>query len=330
MTTRIDVHAHITPQNWEDMRSRYAGEWPRIAHDRPGCATLFRGDRPFRVVTDQLWDPARRIADMDAARVDRQLLSPPPDLFCYWADASGAAEFARMQNDHIADVVARHPARFYGAGTVPLQDPDLAVKELERVRGELQLHAIEIGTHVAGRPLADERLIPVFQAAERLDAPLFVHPCGPAIGMDRAPSPQYGTSIGYPLDTAVTIYGLVTTGAIERFPRLRICWAHAGGAFPFVLPRLEHAWTRIAAVKQAAPKPPSAYLENFYYDSITHSPAALRFLLDTLGAARVVMGTDYPFAMGVDDPVALLAGVPEAEQIMSTNAERFLGVKEAR
>jgi aminocarboxymuconate-semialdehyde decarboxylase len=147
--------------------------------------------------------------------------------------------------------------------------------------------------------------------------------------MDRAPSPQYGTSIGFPLDTAVTIYGLLASGAVERFPRLRICWAHAGGAFPFVLPRLEHAWAKVAAVKQAAPRPPSAYLENFFYDSITHSRAALRFLLDTLGAGSVVMGTDYPFAMGVEEPVAQLAGIAEAEQIMGTNAERFLGVKEA-
>jgi aminocarboxymuconate-semialdehyde decarboxylase len=261
---RIDIHAHITPPTWEDMRGRYAGDWPRIVHDRPGCATLLRGDRPFRVVTDQLWDPARRIADMDRMGVDRQLISPPPDLFCYWADPAGAAEFARMQNEHIAEVVARHPTRFYGAGTVPLQDPDLALKELERVRRDLALHAIEIGTHVAGRPLTEERLTPLFQAAERLDTPIFVHPVGPAIGMDRAPAPHYRTSIGYPLDTAVTIYGLVATGAPERFPRLRICWAHAGGAFPFVLPRLEHAWNMVASVREAAPRPPSAYLANFF------------------------------------------------------------------
>jgi len=328
---RIDVHAHITPQNWEDMRSRYAGDWPRIVHDRdrPGCATLLRGDRPFRAVTDQLWDPARRIADMDRARVDRQLLSPPPDLFCYWADARGAAEFARMQNDHIAEVVARHPQRFYGAGTLPLQDMDLALKELDRVRRELRLHAIEIGTHVAGRPLADEQLIPLFQAAERLDTPVFVHPAGPAIGMERAPSPQYGISIGYALDTTVTIYGLLATGAVARFPGLRICWAHAGGAFPFVLPRLEHAWNKVGAAKQAAPRPPSAYLDNFYFDSITHSRIGLRFVIDTLGADRVVMGTDYPFAMGVEDSVTDLDWIAEGQQIMGANAERFLGVKEA-
>jgi aminocarboxymuconate-semialdehyde decarboxylase len=327
---RIDVHAHITPENWEDMRRRFPGDWPRIRHDSPGCATLFRGDTPFRAVTDTLWDPARRIADMDRTQVDRQLLSPPPDLFCYWADATGAAEFARMQNDHIADVVARNPGRFYGAGTLPLQDPDAAIKELERLRGELGLHAVEIGTHVAGMPIADERFVPVFRAAERTNTPIFVHPAGPAIGMDRAASPQYGITIGYPLDTAVAIYGLLRTGVIARFPHVRFCWAHAGGAFAFVLPRLEYAWTKVAAVKAAADRPPSAYLDNFFYDSITHSRPALRYLLDTLGADHVVMGTDYPFAMGVDDPVASLQGVPEADRIMGANAERFLGVKETR
>jgi aminocarboxymuconate-semialdehyde decarboxylase len=327
---RIDVHAHITPEHWEDMRSRYPGDWPRVVHDRPGCATLLRGDRPFREVTDQLWDPGRRMADMDRMGVDRQLLSPPPDLFCYWADPAGAAEFARMQNDHIAEVVARHPTRFYGAGTVPLQDPDLALKELERVRRDLGLHAIELGTNVAGRPLTDERLMPVFQVAERLGIPVFVHPVGPAIGTERAPAPHYGTSIGYPLDTAVAIYGLVSSGAVARFPHLRVCWAHAGGAFPFLLPRLEHAWKRVASVRQAAPAPPSAYLSNFFFDSITHSAAALRLLLDTFGRDRVVMGTDYPFVMGTDEPVAGLEGMPEAEQIMGSNAERFLGVEETR
>jgi aminocarboxymuconate-semialdehyde decarboxylase len=327
---RIDVHAHITPQNWEDMRRRYAGDWPRIVHDRPGCATLLKGDTPFRAVTDQLWDPARRIADMDGVGVDRQLISPPPDLFCYWADARGAAEFARIQNDHIAEVVARHPTRFYGAGTLPLQDADLAVKELERVRRDLGLHAIEIGTHVDGRPLSDERIVAVLEAAERLDMPVFVHPVGPAIGFDRAPSPQYGISVGYALDTTVAIYGLLAGGVVARFPRLRVCWAHGGGTFPFVLPRLEYAWNKVGAVKKAAPRPPSAYLDNFFYDSITHSPAGLRLLLDTLGADRVVMGSDYPFAMGVENPVAGLAGVAEAERIMGSNAERFLGVTETR
>ncbi len=327
---RIDVHAHITPENWDDMRRRFPGDWPRIRHDGPGCATLFRGDTPFRAVTDTLWDPARRIADMERTHVDRQLLSPPPDLFCYWADATGASEFARMQNDHIADVVARNPQRFYGAGTLPLQDPDAAIEELERVRGELGLHAVEIGTHVAGKPLADERFVPVFQAAERTSTPIFVHPTGPAIGMDRAPSPQYGITIGYPLDTAVAIYGLLRTGVLATFPRVRFCWAHAGGAFAFVLPRLEYAWNKVAAVKAAAERPPSAYLENFFYDSITHSRPALRYLLDTVGAGQVVMGTDYPFAMGVDEPVASLEGVPEADRIMGANAERFLGVKETR
>lgn len=325
---RIDIHAHIVPPRWEDMRTRYPGDWPRIVHDRPGCATLMKGDRFFRAVTDQLFDPRRRIEDMDRLGVDRQLLSPPPDMFCYWADLAGAAEFARFQNDHIASVVAAHPDRFYGAGTLPLQDPDLAVKELERVRRHLGLHAIAIGTNVNGKLLSDGLLTPVLEAAARLDTPIFVHPVGPALGTERAPSSYYAVTIGYPLDMALTIYSLLFSGTLERVPRLRFCFAHGGGAFPFLLGRLLHGWRALPEARAAAPKSPSEYLAAFYYDSITHHPAALRFLVETLGADRILMGSDYPFAMGTTDPVAPLAALPVAvqSQIMEANAGRFLGV----
>ena len=324
---KIDVHAHIVPPRWEDLRARYRGDWPRIVHDRPGCATLMKGDQFFRAVTDQLFDSARRIADMDRLGVDRQLLSPPPDMFCYWADPRGAAEFARMQNDHIAGVVVSRPDRFYGAGTLPLQDPDLAVKELERIRRDLRLHAVAIGTHVNGAPLSDKLLSPVFEAATRFGVPFFVHPVGPALGADRAPSSYYAVTVGYPLDTALTIYSLLFSGTPERFSRLRFCFAHGGGAFPLLLGRLSHAWRSIPEARAAAPKPPSECLGGFYYDSITHHPSALRFLVETLGADRVVMGSDYPFAMGPADPVASLADLPDPvkTQIMGANALSFLG-----
>lgn len=325
---RIDLHAHVTPRDWEDMRARYAGDWPRIRHDSPGCATLLKGDTFFRAVTDQLFDTGRRLADMDRQGVDRQLLTPPPDMFCYWADPAGAAEFARMQNDHIAGIVAKHPDRFYGAGTLPLQDRERAVRELERVRGELRLHGVAIGTHVNGKLLGDPLVLPVLEAAERSDTPIFVHPCGPALGLDRAPSAFYPVTAGYPLDTALSIYGLIFSGALERLPRLRLCWAHGGGVFPFLLPRLAFAWQALKPARAAIPKPPAEYLGTFFYDSITHSPAALRFMVETLGADRLVMGSDYPFAMGPSDPVATLKELPAAVQaaMMGANAQRFLGV----
>lgn len=325
---RIDVHAHVTPPNWEDMRARYDGDWPRIVHDRPGCATLFKGDAFFRAVTDQLFDTRRRLDDMDRLGVDHQLLSPPPDMFCYWAPPAGAAEFARIQNDHIAGVVAKHPDRFYGAGTLPLQDPELAVKELERLRRDLGLHGIAIGTHVNGTLLSDPLLTPVFEAADRLDAPIFVHPVGPAIGADRYPSTYYAITIGYPLDTALAIYAMLFRGTLMRFPRLRLCFAHGGGAFPFLLGRLGFAWQAISDVKATVSEPPTECLGSLYYDSITHHPSALRFLLETLGADHIVMGSDYPFAMGYPDPVAPLESLSDAArtQVMGANAARFLGV----
>lgn len=325
---RIDVHAHLTPPDWEDMRARYAGDWPRIVHEGPGCATLLKGDRFFRAVTDQLFDTGRRLADMDRLGVDRQLLSPPPDMYCYWADPAGGAEFARLQNDHLAGVVAKHADRFYGAGTVPLQDPERAVAELLRIRGELRLHGVAIGTHVNGTLLSDPRFAPFFEAAQRSDTPIFVHPCAPALGVDRAPSTYYAVTMGYPLDTALSIYGLVVSGTLERFPRLRFCFSHGGGAFPCLLPRLQFAWEHLKDLKGAMARPPVASLGGCYYDSITHSPAALRFLVEAVGADRVVMGSDYPFAMGPADPVATLQELPPGtrERIMGDTALRFLGV----
>ena len=327
---RIDIHAHVTPRDWEDLRARYAGDWPRIRHDSPGCATLLKGDTFFRAVTDQLFDTGRRLSDMDRQGVDRQLLTPPPDMFCYWAPAAGAEEFARLQNDHIADVVAKRPDRFYGAGTLPLQDPERAVRELERVRGELRLHGIALGTHVNGKLLGDPLVRPVLEAAARTDTPIFIHPCGPALGLDRAPFPQYAVTAGYPLDTALSIYALIFSGAMERLPGLRFCWSHGGGLFPFLVGRLAFAWDALKPVHELIPKSPPEYLGTFFYDSITHSPAALRFMLETLGADHLVMGSDYPFAMGTSDPVSTLAELPPSvrDAMMGPNALRFLGVKE--
>jgi aminocarboxymuconate-semialdehyde decarboxylase len=202
------------------------------------------------------------------------------------------------------------------------------VAELEHVRGELRLHGVAIGTHVNGKLLSDPLLAPVFEAAQRTDTPIFVHPCGPALGADRFPAPYYAVTAGYPLDTALTIFALLFGGTLARFPRLRVCFAHGGGAFPFLLGRLRFAWEALPEARAALPKPPAEYLGAVFYDSITHSPAALRLLVETLGADRIVMGSDYPFTMGVADPVAPLRELPAPVRaaITEANALRFLGV----
>ena len=328
---RIDVHTHLVPEGWEDWANRFGGsQWPRLVRTDACRATIMTGDRFFRDVDDRSWSPARRIEDMDRLGIDRQALSPPPIMLCYWAEARANAEFARLQNDNVAAVVARHPERFSGMATVPLQDVDLAVKELRHCRERLGLRAVEIGTCPAGRDFDDPALLPFFQACADLDVGVFVHPASPLAGQERLTKYYFPLIVGNPLETALAISKLIFGGVLERLPRLRMCFAHGGGAFPFTLARLDHGWKVRPEGPAAIPKPPREYARRLYFDSLTLGAANLRFLVDQFGSERVVIGSDYPFDMGADDPVAALAeaNLPPLDRahIESTAALRFLGL----
>jgi aminocarboxymuconate-semialdehyde decarboxylase len=328
---RIDLHTHLIPEGWEDWASRFGGSrWPRLVR-RDFCrATIMTGEQFFRDVDDRCWSPERRIEDMDRLGIDRQALSPPPVMFCYWADGRANEAFARLQNDNVAAVVARHPRRFVGMATVPLQDADLAVKELRRCREQLGLRAVEIGSCPAGRDFDDPVLFAFFEACADLDVAVLVHPAAPLIGQDRLTKYYFPLIVGNPLETALAISKLIFGAVLERLPRLRMCFAHGGGAFPFTLARLDHGWTVRPEGPAAIPRPPREYAKLLYFDSLTLSPANLNFLVAQFGAERVVLGSDYPFDMGSDDPVAALAEAslpsPAREQIESAAAVRFLGL----
>jgi aminocarboxymuconate-semialdehyde decarboxylase len=267
---------------------------------------------------------------MDATGIALQVLSPPPPLFCYGFDGPAAAEFCRVQNDNIASVVARHPDRFLGAGTVPLQSPDLAVKELERVARTLGFPCVEVGGNVDGRDLDDDGLRPVWEAAAALDVAIFVHPTAPVLGGERFRTYNLMQSLGFPLETALCLTRLIYGRVIERWPRLRWCFAHGGGAFPFVLGRVDHGWDVTAEGRASIPRRPSEYLERVYVDTLTHSARGLGLILDALGDERVVLGSDYPFRMGTRDPVGALAplalGPATLDRLRAANARAFLGI----
>jgi len=328
---RIDLHTHLVPEDWEDWAARFGGAaWPRLVRKDACRATIMTGDKFFRDIDDRSWSPARRIEDMDRLGIDRQALSPPPVMFCYWADARANAAFARLQNENVAAVAARHPARFVGMATVPLQDTDLAVKELRHCRERLGLRAVEIGTCPGGRDFDDPVLFPFFEACADLDVAVFVHPANPLVGQDRLTKYYFPLIVGNPLETALAISKLIFGGVLERLPALRFCFAHGGGAFPFTLARLDHGWKVRPEGPAAIPKPPREYARRLYFDSLTLSAANLRFIVEQFGAERVVIGSDYPFDMGSDDPVAALAeaNLPAAarEQIEGIAATRFLGL----
>lgn len=300
-----------------------------MVREAGGGCSLYRGAVRDRGLTEQVFDPAARLADLDRLGIDRQLLSPPPLMFCYWAEAGAAAEFCRLHNDAIAAVVAEHPTRFLGAAIIPLQAPDLAVKELERST-RLGFRCVEIGSSVDGRDLDDDALHPVWEAAQALDVALFVHPAAPVLGAERVSAYNLPLVLGNPLETALTITRVIYGGLLDRWPRLRWCFAHAGGAFAFVLGRVERGWHVMAEGKAAVASPPSAYAHRFWVDTITHSPSALRLVIETHGADRVVLGSDYPFRMGYDDPIAALDETPldpvARARILGVNAEEFLGL----
>jgi aminocarboxymuconate-semialdehyde decarboxylase len=235
-----------------------------------------------------------------------------------------------MQNDAIAELVSRHPDRLLGAGGLPLQAPDLAVKELERVVTELRFPAVEIGANVAGLDLDDVALAPVWDAAATLGVAIFVHPQAPILGDPRFRKDNLTQVAGFPLETALAMTRVIFGRVLDRWPTIRWCFAHGGGAFAYILPRLDQGWTAIADAHAAIPLPPSAYARRVWVDSLTLSPRVLAFALETFGPERIVLGSDYPFKMGVDDPIAALDGVTldaaTRQRLLGDNAREFLAL----
>lgn len=331
MTGAIDVHTHVFASGWPDFAARYGGDrWPRLEGDPGTSCTLYLGTTFNRTLSPNAFDPARRVEDMDRTGIERQLLSPAPPTFCYWAPGPAAAEWCRMQNDAIAEIVSRHPARFLGAGGLPLQAPDLAVKELERVATSLRFPAIEVAGNVEGRDLDDESLEPVWEAAAALGIAIFVHPQAPVVGQPRVQKNNFTQVLGFPLETAVAMTRVVLGGVLDRRPAIRWCFAHGGGAFAYILPRLDKGWDVMEEARSAVSRRPGEYARRVWVDSLTLSPKVLAFALDTFGAERVVLGSDYPFKMGVGDPVGALdpLGLDAAtrRRLTRDNAREFLGL----
>jgi aminocarboxymuconate-semialdehyde decarboxylase len=304
------------------------------------------GERVFREITDNVWDPRRRIEECDRAGVSMQVLSTVPVMFSYWAKPADGLDLSRRLNDHIAEIVRAYPTRFAGLGTIPLQNPELAARELERCINELGLCGAQIGTHVDANPyrspneyrnLDDPALDPVWSAAEELGAGLFVHPWD-MLGKKRMPKFWLPWLVGMPAETSLAICSLIFGGVFERFPRLRVAFAHGGGAFPFTIGRIEHGFhVRPDLCATNNRTNPRGYLAHdgvpahFYVDSLVHDPDALHLLLKLFGAQRVALGSDYPFPLGEAQPGRLIESMeelsaPEKEQVLSLTALEFLGL----
>ena len=331
---QIDVHTHFLPPEWEDWANKHVGNrWPRLDHCDACSANMMVGDGFFRHVTDQCWSPERRIEDMDRLGVDVQAISPTPIMFCYWAEAKACQEFARMQNEYCAEVVSRYPDRFKGMATVPLQDTDLAIKELRYAVENLQSRAVEIGSCPAGIELDSPKLFPFFEACSDLGVSVLVHPAAEIVGKERMDPYYLRFIVGNQLETALAMTRFIFGGVAARLQNLRICFVHGGGAFPFLLGRIHHGWTTREEAREFTDRPPMEYARQLYVDTLTQSPESLRYIVKVLGSDRIVMGSDYPFDMGEPDPVEFLdlCNLDPAVKlaIKKTNAFRFLGLEQS-
>jgi aminocarboxymuconate-semialdehyde decarboxylase len=365
----IDLHTHILPRAWPDWTTRagYPG-WIALEHierDGCGCARMVRslpdgGRQFFREIGPNTWDPVQRLADMDAAGVDIQVLSTVPVMFSYWARAVDAYDLARLLNDHVAGVCRDAPltpagdGRFRGLGTLPMQDPALACKEAARCVNDLELPGVQIGTNVNGLNLDEPAVFDVLAECERLGACVFVHPwdvvrhgvhAGPGSPAGGAPVDRMERYwmpwlVGMPTDTAIAIMSVLFGGVLDRLPGLRLCFAHGGGSFAGTLGRILHGFECRRDLFPPAARHPSEYLgpgaggageAKFWVDSLVHEASALMRLVEIMGAGRVCLGSDYPFPLGESTPGALVRGLASRlgagplEQVLGASAERFLG-----
>lgn len=268
---------------------------------------------------------------MNREGIDIQVLSPIPVTFSYWSDPEQGKEMAQFQNNFIASIIEEYPDRFMGLGTVPLQGVNLAIQEMERAVHDLGLKGIEIGSNVNGLNLDSEELTTFFEAAHNQDIPLFVHPWA-TVGKERMPRHNFMYSIGMPSETALAAGSIIMSGMLDKFPDLRICFAHGGGSLPYLLTRMDQAWSVWPHIRKTE-NPPSHYAKQLYYDSLVYDKTNLQFMIDRLGVEQIIAGSDYPFLLReapsgkVVDELSELTDEQKAK-IHGQNALSFLKVKQ--
>lgn len=327
----IDIHTHIIPEHLPDFTKKFGyGNFIHLDHHKPCCARMMQGDKFFREIQDNCWSPERRIEECDSHHVHAQVLSTIPVMFSYTAKPKDCLEVSQFLNDHIAGIVQNHPKRFIGLGTIPMQDPQLAIQELERCK-KIGLAGIQIGSHVNDWNLNAPELFSIFEACAKLDMAVFVHPWD-MMGQDKMTKYWLPWLVGMPAETSLAICSMIFGGVFEKLPKLRVAFAHGGGSFPATIGRIEHGFNcRPDLVAVDNNVNPRNYIGKFYLDSLVHDKAMLDYIVKLFGADHIALGSDYPFPLGENIPGELIRNMSYSddvkEKLLSGSALSWLNKK---
>ncbi|MCE2563263.1 amidohydrolase family protein [Komagataeibacter sp. FNDCF1] len=331
----IDLHSHFLPAEWPDLEQRFGTpDWPWMRHTDPDHAMLMMGNRDFRPVYDACWNAERRVEEMDRDGIDIQVISATPILFAYGRPADQAAYCARIFNEAALEICARAPTRLRALAQVPLQDTDLACREASRAMAGGHV-GVQIGNHVGERGLDDAGIMTFLHHCAQEDIPLLVHPWD-MMTNERMSRYMLPWLVSMPAETQLSILSLILSGAFERLPRsLRICFAHGGGSFPYLLGRVDNAWRNRDIVRVDCPRPPSDYVDRFFVDSAVFDHDALELLVRVMGDTHIMLGSDYPFPLGESPVGGLVRSAPFLEpqaraRILGGNAACFLRLPDTR
>jgi len=327
---KIDIHTHIIPEHLPNFKEKYGyGGFINLDHHKPCCARMMMDDKFFREIQDNCWDPDKRIQECNHHHIDVQVLSTIPVMFSYWAKPMDVLDLSMFLNDHLADIVHRYPKRFVGLGTVPLQHPQLAIKELERCM-KIGLKGVQIGSHVNEWNLNAPELFPFFQAAQEMNAAIFVHPWD-MMAKEKMTEYWLPWLVGMPAESSLAICSMIFGGVFERLPNLKVAFAHGGGSFPATIGRIEHGFNvRPDLVAVHNEVNPREYLNRIYLDTLVHDPLKLDYLLNLMGPNQLALGTDYPFPLGELEPGKLIDSMPYEdtikERLLNGTALEWLGM----
>jgi len=331
----IDIHTHFLPRNWPDLAARFGTpNWPWMKHIGADKAMLMLGEKEFRPVTAACWDPLKRLEAMDRDGVDVQIMCATPILFSYHRPPAQALECARMFNDAALEICAAAPGRLKSLCQVPLQDTELACRELSRAMADGHI-GVHIGNHVGSRDINDDGIINFLRHCASEGAAVFVHPWD-MMAPERMTKYQLPWLVAMPAETQLSILWLILSGAFERLPRsLKLCFAHGGGSFPYLLGRVDNAWRNRDIVREDCPRLPSSYVDRFYVDGAVFSGDALAFLVRSVGEDRVMLGSDYPFPLGEQHVGSLIRSQETLSpatraKLLHGNASEFFGLDVVR